>query len=102
MALPVPPLSSRLLEPGRVPVTSDKRNAVFGGCREPPRGHYLSTDIASSNGAPEVNTPAVCFFLHINFSCCVLTLLKGLFLVVRGHLDTEALTEQRNDVFAFT
>jgi len=64
------------LEPGRVPVTLDKRNAVIGGCREPPRGHYLGTDIVSSDGAREVNTPAVCFLLHINISPCVLNSLE--------------------------
>jgi hypothetical protein len=71
------------LEPGRGPVTLDKRNAVFGGCREPPRAHYLGTDIVSSDGTHEVNTPAVCFFLHMNFSSRVFTLLNGVFLVLR-------------------
>jgi len=76
------------LEPDRVPVTLDKRNAVFGGCREPPRGHYLSTDIVSSYGAREVNTPTVCFFLHINFSCCVLNSLEGIiFSVARAFIQ---------------
>jgi hypothetical protein len=70
------------LLPGRVPIASDKRNALFVGCREPPRAHYLSTDIVSSNGAREVNTPPVCFLLHINFSSCVFTLLNGVFLVL--------------------
>jgi hypothetical protein len=73
------------LEPGRGSVSLDKRSAVFGGCREPPRGHYLSTDIVSSNGAREVNTPAASFLQHINFSTlCVHSFERCIFSVAKA------------------
>ena len=67
------------------PVTLEKIDAAIHGCGEPPRGYCLSTDIVSLNGAREVNTPAVCFVLHINFFLlCVHSLETSIFRVVKA------------------